>query len=150
MSTHYKGSIREKLVLDTWIKLSRAKDTLDTIMRRNVEDQGLTLSQFGVLEVLFHLGPLAVKDIGQKLLMTPANLVTIIDNLVKQELVRRVPCEHDRRSIIIHLSKKGEKLIQPVFRNHLDQLISCFAALDDEQLTTFGSLAKDLGLSQTQ
>ncbi|MCF7808935.1 MAG: MarR family transcriptional regulator [Candidatus Marinimicrobia bacterium] len=149
MGTHYKGSQRENLVLDTWIKLSRAKNTLDTTMRHNVEAQGLTLSQFGVLEVLLHLGPLAVKDIGGKLLMTPANLVTIIDNLVKQDLVQRMPSELDRRSTIIHLTSKGNGQIQSVFENHLNELMQCFSSLDDSQLLTLGSLAKDLGLSQT-
>jgi MarR family transcriptional regulator, 2-MHQ and catechol-resistance regulon repressor len=148
MSTHYKGSPRENLVLDTYIKFSRANNTLNNIMRRNIEDQGNTLSQFGVLEILAHIGPLSVKDISQKILLTTSNLVTVIDNLVKQEMVLRVPCEHDRRSVIIHLSPKGAETIQPIFRNHLDELMQCFSTFDDTQLKTLGSLSKDLGLNQ--
>jgi len=148
MSTHYQGTPREKLVLDTWIKFSRANNTLSTAMRRNVEEQGLTLSQFGVLEILEHIGPLSLKEIGLKILLTASNLVTVIDNLVKQGLVKRIPSKHDRRSIIIHLTDKGSESIAPVFRNHLDQLIECFSVLDTEQLQTLGSLSKDLGLKQ--
>lgn len=148
MSTHYQGSDREKLVLDTWIKFSRANNTLNTTMRRNVEDQGLTMSQFGVLEILLHLGPLSVKEISGKLLLTTSNLVTVIDNLVKQGLVKREPCSHDRRSIIIHLSEKGTKVIGPIFRKHLDELLNCFSVLNNQQLNTLGSLSKDLGLNQ--
>ncbi len=148
MSTHYQNSDREKLVLNTWIKFSRANNTLNQIMRHNVEEQGLTISQFGVLEVLVHLGPLSVKEIGQKLLLTTSNLVTVIDNLVKQELVKRVPCDHDRRSIIIHLTEKGSGIIEPVFRNHLDELLNCFSVLDEQQLISLGSLSKELGLKQ--
>ena len=124
MSTYIQTSDYEKLVLKTWIKFSRANNTLSQIMRHNVEQQGLTISQFGVLEVLVHLGPLSVKEIGQKLLMTTSNLVTVIDNLIKQELVKRVPCDHDRRSIIVHLTKNGKALIEPVFRQHLDELLN--------------------------
>jgi MarR family 2-MHQ and catechol resistance regulon transcriptional repressor len=148
MSTHYQNSEREKLVLKTWVQFSRAHNTLGQIMRHNVEEQGLTISQFGVLEALKHLGPLSVKEIGQKLLLTTSNLVTVIDNLVKQELVERVPCEHDRRSIIIHLTKKGTVMIEPIFRNHLDELLNCFSIFDEQQLKTLGSLSKDLGLQQ--
>ncbi len=148
MSRHYQNDEREKLVLKTWVKFSRAHNTLSQIMRHNVEEQGLTISQFGVLEVLEHIGPLSVKEVGQKLLMTPSNLVTVIDNLIKQDLVRRVPSDHDRRSIIIHLTEKGTETIKPVFRHHLDQLLECFSVLDDQQLITLGSLTKDLGLKQ--
>ncbi|MCF7825903.1 MAG: MarR family transcriptional regulator [Candidatus Marinimicrobia bacterium] len=148
MSKHYQANEREKLVLKTWVKFSRANNTLNQIMRHNVEVQGLTISQFGVLEVLAHIGPLSVKAIGQKLLLTTSNLVTVIDNLVKQELVKRVPCDHDRRSIIIHLKEKGSGIIEPVFKNHLTELLICFSVLDDQQLITLGSLSKELGLKQ--
>ena len=150
MSKYNQGSPHEQLVLDTWIKFSRANNTLNNIMRLNVERQGLTISQFGVLEVLVHIGPLSVKEIGHKLLMTTSNLVTVIDNLVKQELVNRVPCEHDRRSIIIHLSEKGIEFIEPIFKNHLEELLNAFSVLDEHQLKTLGSLSKDLGLNQSK
>ena len=149
MSKYNQGNQHEQLVLDTWIKFSRANNTLNNIMRLNVEKQGLTISQFGVLEVLAHIGPLALKDIGQKLLMTTSNLVTVIDNLVKQELVKRVPCDHDRRSIIIHLTEKGKVFIEPIFKNHLEALLNAFSVLGEHQLKTLGSLSKDLGLQQT-
>jgi len=148
MSTHYTGSPREELVLDTWIKYSRAMNTLNTIMRHNVEKQDLTLSQFGVMETLLHLGPMLVKDIGQKLLLSPSNLVTVIDNLVKQGLVFRKPCESDRRSIYIHLTPQGKDRIVPVFKAHLEQLMACFSDLDENQLSSLGALSKHLGLHQ--
>ena len=107
------------------------------------------MSQFGVLEVLAHIGPLSVKEIGQKLLMTTSNLVTVIDNLVKQELVRRVPCDHDRRSIIMHRTEKGSAIIEPIFKNHLNKLLNCFSVLDEQQLNDLGSISKDLGLKQS-
>jgi len=149
MSTHYKGSVKERLVLDTWIKFSRAKDTLDTIIRRDVEEQGLTISQFGVLEILLHLGPLCVGEIGTKLLMTSSNLVTVIDNLVKQTMVEKKPSEADRRSVIIHLTPKGRDMIQPIFHNHLNVLLECFSVLKNEQLKSLGSLSRELGLNQS-
>ncbi len=148
MSKYFKGSETEKLVLDTWIKFSRAKDRLDRAMRRNVEEQGLTISQFGVLEILYHIGPLSVKDIGDKILLTSSNLVTVIDNLVKRDLVKRVPCPHDRRSVIIHITPGGEALIKPVFQQHLDELLKRFSVLTEEELHQLGSLTKTLGLAQ--
>ena len=150
MSTHYQGTAREKLILDTWIKMSRAKVTLDRVMRLNIEKQGITMSQFAVLETLLHLGPLSVKDISQKILLTTSNLVTVIDNLVKRNLVKRVPCSHDRRSVIIHLTQTGEDKVAPIFQNHLTELIDRFAVLSETQLDQLGSLSKDLGLYQTK
>ena len=149
MSKHYQGCRREMLVLDTYIKLTRANNTVNQVVRQKAEELGLTISQFGVLEVLMHIGPLPIKDIGKKLLLTTSNLVTVIDNLVKQGLVKREPCSHDRRSIIIHLTSKGENTIIPIFRKILDEILDFFSKFDENQLKALGSLSKDLGLNQT-
>mgnify|MGYP000381933987 CR=1 FL=1 len=52
-------------------------------------------STFGILEALFHLGPLSQKSLGQKVLSTKGNITTIVDNLEKEipesELVIKRP-----------------------------------------------------------
>ena len=150
MSTHYKNDAHEKLILATWTKFSRAHNSVSQVLRQDIEQQGCTPSQFGVMEVLHHVGPLSVKEIGQKLLLTPSNMVTVIDNLVKQDLAKRVPCDHDRRSMIIHLTSKGETVIKIMFRKHLKAIMTCFGVLDEDELKSLGSISRTLGLNQTR
>ena len=150
MSTHYQGSDQEKLILDTWIKFNRAKLTLDQCLRRNIEGLGLTLTQFGVMEILEHLGPLPMKTIGEKILMTSSNLVIVVDNLEKLGFVKREKNPDDRRSVLIHLTPAGKTRIKPVFQDHLQQLQALFQVLSESELQTLGSLCKTIGLNQQQ
>ena len=69
MGTHYQGTKAEVRALDAYIKLLRASDSIVGRLGQNLraEDE-LTLSQFGVLEALLHLGPMCQRDLGAKIL----------------------------------------------------------------------------------
>ena len=58
MGTHYQGSAEEVLALNSYIKLSRAFETVTAAINGHLHEHDLTISQFGVLEALFHLGPM--------------------------------------------------------------------------------------------
>jgi len=111
MPTHYQGSPEEELALDTYIKLTRATDTIHARLSLASSMQALTISQFGVLEALFHLGPQAQNILGEKILKSNSNMTTVIDNLEKRQLVRRERAPDDRRKIIVHLTESGQESI---------------------------------------
>ncbi len=148
MGTHYTGTETENLILDTWIKLNRANNSVGHILRHNLDGHGLTMTQFGVLEILEHLGSLPLKTIGEKILLSSSNLVTVIDNLEKQGLVNRQKNPDDRRSVMVCLTDKGKSTLQPIFQSHLKQLIDCFSILNLDELKVLGELSKILGLNQ--
>ncbi|MCK5331950.1 MAG: MarR family transcriptional regulator [Candidatus Marinimicrobia bacterium] len=145
MVTEYKGNEKELLVLNTWIKLSRATSTVIKIFRPTVEHYGLTISQFGVLELLMHLGPQTQKTISDKLLISGGNMVTVLDNLERDGLVKRRPYPGDRRSYLVHLEQKGDTLITTVFKEHLKDLLSTFNDLTDAEKKELGRLCKKVG-----
>ena len=68
MGTHYRGTADEVRALDSYIKLMRAADSIAARIERLLKVQGLTISQFGVLEALYHLGPMCQRQLGTKLL----------------------------------------------------------------------------------
>lgn len=148
MGTHYNGDESEKLVLNTWIKLNRGNISIGHYLRRNIEEYGITMTQFGVLEILEHLGPLPLKVIGEKILLSSSNLVTVVDNLEKSGLVVRQKHPHDRRSILVTLTTEGKQTIQPIFKSHLDQLVDVFSILDAKEQMILGDLCKKLGTNQ--
>src|SRR5688572_23137625 len=111
MPTHYRGTPQEILALDTFIKLSRAIESVSSRLHQGGTFDGLTGSQFGVLETLYHLGPLCLGEISAKLLKSGGNITLVIDNLEKQGLVQRVRDPDDRRMINVSLTDKGEALI---------------------------------------
>jgi MarR family 2-MHQ and catechol resistance regulon transcriptional repressor len=103
MGTHYKGSKKEVNSLNTYIKLIRVVESLNSTLYVSLLKEGLTESQFGVLEALFHLGPMSQKNLGGKLLKSGGNITLVIDNLEKRGLVIRRRGVVDRRYFNIQL-----------------------------------------------
>ncbi len=90
MATHYRGTTAEIRALNAYIKLVRASESVVGHIGQILRAGGrLTLSQFGVLEALWHLGPLCQRNPGLKILKSSGNMTMVVDNLEKRELVDR-------------------------------------------------------------
>ncbi|HEU4753262.1 MAG TPA: MarR family transcriptional regulator, partial [Armatimonadota bacterium] len=109
MPTRYQGSEEEVRALDAWIKLLRCTESLVGRQSARLAEQGLTVSQFGALEALLHLGPLCQRELGEKLLKSSGNITMVVDNLERRGLVRRERSAEDRRYITVHLTPEGER-----------------------------------------
>jgi len=136
---------RQRTILKTYTQMMRAADAVTTRMHRHLADTGLTLSQFGVLEVLYHKGPLCQRDIGRKILKTSGNMTTVIDNLEKRRLVVRKQDPTDRRRTSVQLTESGLDLIQALFPIHAERAEKTFAVLPAEELEILGRLLKKVG-----
>ena len=79
----------ERRALSAYTKLMRAAESITGRTSRILAASNLTVSQFGILEVLFHKGPLCQRELAAKILKSTGNITMVIDNLVKQNLVRR-------------------------------------------------------------
>ncbi len=149
MSTQYQGTQTEKDALDVYIKLSRAAESVETRVNSHLKNYGLTWSQFGVLEALFHLGPLHQQDLAVKILKSSGNLTLVIDNLVKRGLVERERDTCDRRFITVCLSEAGRQLISDIFPDHVMQVVETVGVLTPSEQQQLAQLCRKLGLAQT-
>lgn len=131
--------------LNTYTKLMRAAESVTSRVHRVLAEPKLTISQFGVLEALYHKGPLCQRDIGSKILKSSGNITLVIDNLEKQNLVSRVRDENDRRYFTINLTESGTGLIARVFADVEAAIGTEMAALDEEEQVLLGQLCKKLG-----
>jgi len=146
MGTSYTGSSSEVSTLNAFIKLMRASESINMRLNRHLSDVNLTVSQFGTLEVLHHLGPLNQRSIGEKLLKSGGNITMVIDNLEKQDYVIRKKDPSDRRAVLIHLTKEGDTFIRQFFPKHLDRIKEEFSVLSEEEKKTLAEICKKLGL----
>ena len=145
VSTKYTGSKDEIRALDTYIKLMRATNSVTSRVHNYLVEEKLTISQFGVLEAIFHLGPMVQRDLAAKLLMTCGNITTIVDNLEKRELVRRTRNSDDRRYITVQLTRTGEEVIRRLFPEHADRIRTELQILSAEEQELLGDLCRILG-----
>lgn len=150
MATKYQGTLTERLALDTYIKVSRAANAVELRINRHLSDYGLTISQFGVLEALYHLGPLHQHQLGEKILKSSGNMTLVIDNLCKRGLVKRERSESDRRYIAIHLSKEGSALMADLFPKHVEKVVIALSPLSQTEQEQLAMLCKKLGVGQLE
>lgn len=139
----YKESKEHTLALNTFIKLMRCTNSVANYVHGHFLDK-LTVSQFGILEALYHLGPMSQKELAEKILKSPGNLTMIINNLVKNNLVSRLVSVEDKRLYSIELTAKGRKLIEEIFPNHTDVIRNRFSVLTKDEQLTLGRLLKKL------
>ena len=110
-----------------------------------IEDTGLGNSDFRVLEVLLHKGPLPVNTIGPMVDLTPGSISIAVDRLVAKDLVSRVESVDDRRVRIVALTPRGKDLIVSAFRKHSGQMRRVFSELSPEELRGLEVTLKRLG-----
>lgn len=148
MGTHFQGDPDEIRALNTFIKLARATDAVTQRINRRLKAHGLTASQFGVLEALYHLGPMQSGELGQKILKTSGNMTMVIDHLEKQGYVTRQRREDDRRCVDILLTEPGRALTEAILPAHVAGVVDALSALTTAEQTQLAALCRTLGLAQ--
>ncbi|AZI43624.1 MarR family transcriptional regulator [Deinococcus psychrotolerans] len=147
MPTKYAGGDQERAALDAYIKLWRASHLVEMQANRHLARFDLTTSQFGVLEAVYHLGPLSQQALAKKILRSSGNLTMVIDNLEKTQLVRRERNQQDRRVMIVSLTPAGRELIAQVLPPHVRGVVGVFDSLSKDELAQLSSLTRKLGLA---
>jgi MarR family 2-MHQ and catechol resistance regulon transcriptional repressor len=123
----------------------KAMRALTRYATAGIEDTGLGNSDFRVLEVLWHKGPLPVNTIGPIVDLTPGSISIAVDRLFAKGLVSRVESAQDRRVRIVALSAPGKDLIATAFRKHSVQMKRVFAELSPEELRGLETALKKVG-----
>lgn len=139
-----------KEALKLWVVLARCYNSFAQHEAQHFKAFDLTPPQFGVLEALAHLGPMKMCDIGNKLLMSGANVTGVVDRLEKKGLVRRVSDAEDRRMFLIHLTEGGSKLIASFFPKHAEQIEAFTRVLTAKEKHQLTELLKKLGKAQSR
>jgi MarR family transcriptional regulator, 2-MHQ and catechol-resistance regulon repressor len=147
---HYTGNKKAALALDAFVKLMRASNSVSAATNSSITDAGLTASQFAVLEVLYHVGPLCLTEIAHKILSTGGNLTLVVRNLEKRGLVQRKQSADDRRFFSLHLTTKGKNLIAEVFPKQAAEITRVIGALSAEEQAELARLSKKLGVAAAE
>ena len=128
-----------------WLVMIKAMRALTRYGVAAIEDTGLGESDFRVLEILLHKGPLPVNTIGPIVDLTPGSISVAVDRLVEKGLVSRVESPQDRRVRIVALTRRGKALIVPAFRKHSGQMRKIFSELSPEELRSLEVALKKVG-----
>ena len=136
---------QQRLALATYVRLMRAANAARAHALRNLGDSGLTLTQFAVLEALYHLGAMSLSEMAAKVLTTGGNLTMVAGNLERDELVERQRSPSDARVQVLHLSPKGKALMRRIFPLHAAAIAEFMSVLAGAEQEALGELCRKLG-----
>lgn len=137
----------QERALKLFVVLSRAANAVNSRIHDQADLHDLTLTEFTILEALYHKGPLLLGDVQKKILLSSGGVTYTVDRLAEKGLVERRECESDRRARYAALTPKGEALINRIFPAHARQIELVMSALTAGEQDEVISLLRKLGLS---
>lgn len=108
---------------------------------------GLNLTEFAVLELLFHKGDTPIQHIGKRILISSGNMTYVLDKLETKGLIKRLPCPKDRRVTYAVLTEEGRQLIRSIFPEHEQMIDQLFSQINPTEKEMLIFLLKKMGLS---
>ena len=102
----------------------------------DLRQYGLTPPQYTVLRVIGNSseGQLTMSEIGKEMIVTFANITTIVDNLEKLRYVRRVRDPSDRRLVRVQLTGSGSRLFKRIYNSHRREVAKLMKVLNKQEL----------------
>ena len=133
--------------LKTITVLFRAKNSLETLIKQDVQSYGVNVSEFGTLEALYHKGALTVQQIIDKVLIANSSMTYVLDNLTKRGLITRTKDPLDKRIFKVELTPEGKAFMDQIYPQHEANMKTVLSILSKEEQQSLQSLLKILGLS---
>ena len=128
-----------------WVVLARAYESMARYVEQRVSAEGLGLSDFEVLELLLHKGPMTMSSIGEKVLLANASMTSVIDRLDGRGFVVRKNDDKDRRVRIVDLTDKGRAFVSELYPRHAQDLEAVLQVLTQRERAQLRTLLKKVG-----
>ena len=104
---------------------------------------------FSVLSLIGHNPGLTSRQLCGALNILPPNLVGLLKDIEKRQLIRRSPHPTDGRAMGLSLTSKGAALMQEAEATALDSDLSAAAALSPSEIKTLTRLLQKIYLAPT-
>ena len=114
----YLNSIKGRPSAEVFLGIACLYSLLEKKLAEYFTPYDLTPVKFNALMIIKHLGGeggLSQNEIGEYLLVTPSNITRLIDRLIVDRYVVRVPSEKDRRANIVKITPKGSHILNKVW-----------------------------------
>jgi MarR family 2-MHQ and catechol resistance regulon transcriptional repressor len=139
------GDPNTHAALRLWVALARAFESVADHARDDLRKQRMSPGEFGVLEMLYHRGPLLLGEIQRRILVSSGGVTFLVDRLAAKGLVERQDCPSDRRARYAALTPAGEKLIRRIFPLHAARIATALGGLSEASQRDLARSLKELG-----
>lgn len=140
-------SSEQQRALKFWVKLARAHSAISAQATADISRHGLTLAEFGILEVLYHRGPMLLGEVQRRILVSSGGITFLVDRLTAKGLVERRACDTDKRARYATLTDQGVRLVAEIFPVHADAIVRAVSGLNEAELEEASALLRKVGLA---
>jgi MarR family 2-MHQ and catechol resistance regulon transcriptional repressor len=138
---------KQDAALKLFVVLARSFNAVSARLHENIARHELTPTEFAILEVLYHKGPLLLGEVQRKILVTSGGITYLVDRLVEKGLVKREECAEDRRARYAVLTPVGTALIRKIFPQHAGAIERAMSGLTTAEQREATVLLRKLGLA---
>lgn len=146
MPTKYQGTPEAIRALNAYIKLQRAAESILNRTNAHLSAYDLSVSHFGVLEALYHLGTLSQRDLAEKLLKSTGNMSTVLKHMEERGLITRERDRQDNRYMKVCITERGRALMETIMEPHVAGIVADMSVLTPDEQDELGRLCRKLGL----
>ena len=125
--------------------LWKAGKAIEKVDRASIDETGMLISDFTIMEALLHKGPLPINTIGEKVLLTSGSMTAAVNRLEDKGFVTRIQDPSDHRCFYVHLTKQGAKVIRKAYPKHARNLEAVAEALTPAERDELARLLKKFG-----
>ncbi|SIT83515.1 MarR family winged helix-turn-helix transcriptional regulator [Edaphobacillus lindanitolerans] len=108
--------------------------------REILDNYPITPPQFVALQWLLEHGDMTIGDLSNKMYLAFSTTTDLVDRMEKNELVKRVRDEQDRRVVRIHLLEDGERIIEEVIEKRQNDLHEVLSDFTSDEVTNLSSM----------
>lgn len=131
--------------LRLWVIMNRAQTAVTAHAAADVARHGLTLAEFGILEALYHRGPMLLGEVQKRVLVSSGGITFLVDRLTVKGLVERRACDSDRRARYAALTERGRELMARIFPEHARELARVMGGISVDEQKVATILLKTMG-----
>jgi len=128
----------------SYLVLMQTSKALQERMKLELAKNNLGITEFSVLEVLYHMDKSTIQQIGSKILISSGSMTYIIDKLEQRGLLIRSACPDDRRVIHVALTNDGNKLMDNIMPKHRELVDYLLGSLNDDEANMLVALLKKI------
>ena len=128
---------KTSLALKSLYNIGKADNTISDSIHSYIKTTGLNPTQYAIIDVLGHEGPMKISEIYNKMLIKSGNKTMILDSLENKEFIKRVFSKNDRREIIIELTSAGQKFFTQNYKAYgefVEKTLSVLSQAEQKEL----------------
>lgn len=131
--------------LKLFIVLHLAFKSIDQVAHKHIKDKDMSITEFGVLELLYHKGKQTINQLRKRVLVASSSISYVVNELEQDGYIEKRKCTEDKRVTFIHLTDEGRAMMDSVFPEHREVIEEIMSDLSDEEKIEMAEMLKIIG-----